>query len=155
MARRGGGSDAHGGLGGSEKRSGDLSTPTVTIATSAAADTTWAHTAAATTAVPKVATTCGKTPAVAAGGGSTAANGASAKSVVVVAKARMGRTGGAAAIVAVGAGVGSTHGLAEGTGMGGVPFRWAPPITHYYKIRRLLKTTRVPTRYFCYLPPAC
>jgi hypothetical protein len=61
--------------------------------------------------------------------------------VVVVAKARMGRTGGAAAIVAVGAGVGSTHGLAEGTGMGGVPFRWAPPITHYYKIRRLLKTT--------------
>jgi hypothetical protein len=75
----------------------------------------------------------------AGGGGSTAANGASAKSVV--AKARMGRTGGTAAIVAVGAGVGSTHGLAEGTGMGGVPFRWAPPITHYYKIRRLLKTT--------------
>ena len=65
----GGGSDAHGGLVGSDKRSGDLSTPTVTTATSVAADTTWAHTAAATTAVPKVATTCGKTPAVAAGGG--------------------------------------------------------------------------------------
>jgi len=53
-------------------------------------------------------------------GGSTAADGASAKSVV--AKARLGRTGGTAAIVAVGAGVGSTHGLAEGTGLGGVPF---------------------------------